>query len=380
MRLPRQKRLFGIVVRPELEERLQILAEDSRFDLAGSCAKDPLGRGRKRGTFGRWIYPVVLPNGRRMSLFRILLSNVCVNDCAYCPLRSDENPLRVSLRPEELARGFMSYWRRGLVQGLFLSSGVIKDADTTMELLLRTVSFLRKKEGFKGYIHLKIIPGASEAAVEKAAQLVDALSLNLEAPNEKSFQRLTRRKRFEEVLKLTYYLSKLKSQKGFSHTTQLVVGAAGERDAEIIRTTQTLYQNFNLNRVYFSAYQPGCGRPGLPGEKISRCFDLRTREHRLYQVDFLLRKYGFKAEEIPLQEGFLPLEIDPKTAWAQSHPEFFPVNVNMASYWELLRVPGIGPKGARLILEARKYGRLRDLDHIFPNTKLLAKARPYIVF
>jgi len=367
-------------VRPELEERLQILAEDSRFDLAGSCAKDPFGRGRRRGTFGRWVYPVVLPNGRRMSLFRTLLSNVCVNDCGYCPLRAEKDPQRVSLSPEELARAFMSYWRKGLVQGLFLSSGVVRDPDTTMELLLRTARFLREKEAFKGYIHLKVIPGASEAAVEEAARLADALSLNLETPDKKSFARLSQRKRFEEVSRLTRYLARLKEQVGFSHTTQLVVGAAGERDAEIIRATEALYRRLKLNRVYFSAYQPGCGRPELPGEELARRVDLRTREHRLYQVDFLLRKYGFRAEEIPLRAGFLPLETDPKTAWAKAHPEFFPVDVNRASYWELLRVPGIGPTIARRILEARKTGRLRSLDHLFPNQKLLAKALPYVVF
>ncbi|NPB09310.1 MAG: hypothetical protein GXO17_03055, partial [Thermodesulfobacteria bacterium] len=196
MRLPRQRKLFGIVVRPDLEERLQILSEDSRFDLAGSCAKDPFGRGRRRGSFGRWVYPVVLPSGRRMTLFRTLLSNVCVNDCAYCPLRLDQDPPRTSLSPEELARAFMAYLRRGLVQGLFLSSGVIRDPDTTMELLLRVVRFLREKEGFRGYVHLKVIPGASEAAVGEAATLADALSLNLEAPQKGYFARLSRRKRF----------------------------------------------------------------------------------------------------------------------------------------------------------------------------------------
>ncbi len=379
MRL-RQKRLFGIVVRPGLEERLEILSEDSRFDLAGSCAKDPFGRGRKRGSFGRWVYPVVLPGGRRMSLFRTLLSNVCVNDCAYCPLRADEDPRRVSLQPEELARAFMSYWRRGLVQGLFLSSGVVKDPDTTMELLLRTARYLRRREGFRGYIHLKVIPGASEAAVEEAARLADALSVNLEAPDRKSFSRLSQKKCFEKMIRLTRYLSHLKAELGFSQTTQLVVGAAGERDAEIIRTTEALYRKLKLNRVYFSAYQPGCGRPDLPGEELARRVDLRTREHRLYQVDFLLRKYGFSACEIPLRNGFLPLETDPKTAWAKTHPEFFPVDVNRASYQELLRVPGIGPTIARRIIEARKNGRLQDLSRLFPNQKLLAKASAYVVF
>ena len=379
MRL-RQKRLFGIIVRPDLEERLEILSEDSRFDLAGSCAKDPLGRGRKRGNFGRWVYPVVLPDGRRMNLFRILLSNVCLNDCAYCPLRVDEDSRRVSLSPRELARAFIAYWRKGLVQGLFLSSGVVKDPDTTMKLLIKAAQYLRQKEKFYGYIHLKVIPGASEAAVEEAARLASALSLNLEAPDARSFVRLSQRKSYENIISLTSYLSRLKSQKKFSHTTQLVVGAAGERDAEIIRTTEVLYKRFGLNRVYFAAYQPGFGRPHLPGEKIARKIDLRTREHRLYQVDFLLRKYGFRAAEIPLKDGFLSLEEDPKTLWARAHPEFFPLHLKKASYHELLRVPGIGPVTAQRIIRARKEGVLIDFSKIFPNQKLLARALPYLVW
>ncbi len=379
MPVPRQKRLFGILTKPSLEERLELLSEDSRFDLAGSCAKDPQGRGRRRGSFGRWVYPVVLPSGRRMTLFRTLLSNVCVNDCAYCPLRADQDPRRVSLSPEELVRAFSAYWRRGLVQGLFLSSGVIKDPETTMELLIRAARLLREKEGFRGYLHLKVIPGASQAAVEEAAQLADALSLNLEAPQKDYFSLLSQRKRFEDVVSLTRYLANLKPRFGFSHTTQLVVGAAGENDEAIIRTTQALYRRLKLNRVYFSAYQPGCGRPDLPGESLARRVDLRTREHRLYQVDFLLRRYGFRAEEIPLVNGFLALDQDPKTAWAKAHPEFFPVNVNRASYEELLRVPGIGPTLAKRIIQARRERKLRSLSGLGPE-HLLKKAQTYVCF
>jgi predicted DNA-binding helix-hairpin-helix protein len=273
----------------------------------------------------------------------------------------------------------MSYWRQKLVQGLFLSSGVVKDPDTTMELLLQTARILREKEGFGGYLHLKVIPGASKAAVEEAARLADALSLNLEAPKKQYFTLLSQRKRFEDLITLSRYLAQLKESFKFSHTTQLVVGAAGESDEDLIRITEALYHKLGLNRVYFSAYQPGCGRPELPGETLARRLDLRTREHRLYQVDFLLRRYGFKAQEIPLVNGFLDLEIDPKTAWARAHPEFFPVNVNRASYEELLRVPGIGPTLAKRILKLRRERRLRDLSGLGPES-FISRARPYVSY
>lgn len=384
-----QKGLFpsgpGVIIRPDLEKRLFILSEDAKYDLAGSCAKDPSGRGRKRGALGRWIYPVTLPNGRKTTLFRTLLTNVCVNDCAYCPLRAERDPRRVSLSPEELARTFMTYLRKGLVHGLFLSSGVVKDPDNTMELLIRTARLLREREGFRGYLHLKIIPGASEAALEEAARLADALSLNLETSGEENFQRLSRRKRYQDLLALTRKIAHLKARerqtgRRLSHTTQLVVGAAGERDVEILTMVEALYRRLGLNRVYFSAYQPGLGRPDLPGERLARRINLLLREHRLYQVDFLIRKYGFSVAEIPLKAGFLPLEVDPKEAWARAHPEFFPVNVNRASYEELLRVPGIGPTLARRIITRRREAKLRSLEGLTHQQALLRKAAPYICF
>ncbi len=383
----RQASLFGqspgLVLRPDLSRRLKLLTEGSRFDLAGSCAKDPLGRGRRRGPLGRWLYPVTLPNGRRMTLLRTLLSSVCFNDCAYCPLRVDTDPPRASLTPEELVRVFMGLYRRGLVQGLFLSTGVFASPDVTMERLIACAQILREKEGFTGYIHLKVIPGASREAIATAARYASALSLNIEVPGETYLSRLSRKKDFRRhLLEGLAEIARLKERLGrpLSQTTQFIVGASGEDDAAIIRTTELLYRKFRLNRVYFSAYQPGFGRGDLPGEKEARRGDLRTREHRLYQVDFLLRKYGFRAAEIPLEKGRLPLDTDPKELWARAHPEFFPVDLHKASYWELLRVPGIGPTVAKRILAARRETRIRNLENFFPNQKLLAKALPYVVF
>jgi len=383
----RQGSLFekapAVKVAPDTYQKLSLLAQDSRFDLAGSCAKDSRGRGRRRGPLGRWIYPVVLPQGQRMTLFRTLLSNVCFNDCAYCPLRAEEDPPRVSLRPEEVAQAFMAYFRQGWVHGLFLSSGVIGTPDLTMELLIKTAEILRRKEGFRGYIHLKVIPGASPGSVEEAARWADALSLNIEAPGEKWLKKLSQKKSAEEILQGIKFIAHLRQKNPkykLSQTTQFVIGAAGETDAELIRYTEALYQRLGLNRVYFSAYQPGCGKNDLPGEILARQQDLLTREHRLYQVDFLLRKYGFSAREIPLQDGFLPLDKDPKEAWAEAHPEYFPVNVNQASYNELLRVPGIGPTLAKRILQRRREAKLRSLDGLLPQRKLLAKASRYVIF
>ncbi|WP_457755790.1 radical SAM protein [Thermodesulfatator indicus] len=378
----RQASLFekapAIKIKPDFRERLSLLSRDSRFDLAGSCAKDALGQGRKRGPLGRWLYPVVLPNGRRMTLFRTLLSNQCYSDCAYCPLRQERDFPRLSLKPEEIAEAFISLWRRKIVHGLFLSSAIFAHPDRVMEKFIAVARILREKEGFGGYIHLKVIPGASEAAIEAAAKLANALSLNIEASAPKRLACLSRTKKFEKIWQGLSQIKKLKENFSFSQTTQFIVGAAGETDAEIIWQTEKLYRQLKLNRVYFSAYQPGLGREDLPGEHLARQNNFFLREHRLYQVDFLLRKYGFSAKEIPLKDGFLTLEKDPKELWAESNPQFFPVDVNRASYRELLRVPGIGPTIARRILEARKEGRLKDISSFFPNNKLFRKAFPYI--
>ncbi|OAG27976.1 radical SAM protein [Thermodesulfatator autotrophicus] len=379
----RQASLFekapAVKISPDFRKRLSLLSQDSRFDLAGSCAKDPLGQGRKRGPLGRWLYPVVLPNGRRMTLFRTLLSNQCFSDCAYCPLRQERDFLRLSLRPEEIADAFMSLWRRKIVHGLFLSSAIFAHPDKVMEEFITVARILREKEGFGGYIHLKVVPGASEAAIETAAKFANALSLNVETSSPERLAQLSQAKKFEKIWQGMNQLKKLKERFLFSQTTQFIVGAAGETDAEIILQTERLYRQLKLNRVYFSAYQPGLGKQDLPGEFLARQNNFLLREHRLYQVDFLLRKYGFSAREIPLKNGFLPLEKDPKELWAESHPEFFPVNINKASYKELLRVPGIGPTIARRILEARKESYLKNISVLFPNKKLFQKALPYIV-
>ena len=309
-------------------EKLAILSRDSQYDLACACAtgKD---EHRRRSKDDKWIYPVILPNGGTTYLFKTLLSNVCKNDCAYCPLRAQAHANRCSLTPEELARTFFAYYRSRRVSGLFLSSGVVLDPDTTMERINRTALLLRKAQ-FKGYIHLKIIPGASDAAIGHSLSLASAVSLNIETPGENNFKYLSTTKNYlRDILRPIELISRLTGKgaryNGVKQTTQFVVGAAKETDREIIRYTSKLYKELGLSRVYFSAYQRGAGSSDLPGEHASLSNGgLLTREHRLYQVDWLMRKYGFKSDEIPLESnGNLSLELDPKEMWARMHPDFF---------------------------------------------------------
>lgn len=371
---------------PSTSEKLQILSQDSRYDLACACATSPEEH-RKRSEDGKWIYPVVLPNGGTTYLLKTLLSNACTNDCAYCPLRADAEAQRCSLSPEEVAREFFGYYRARKVSGLFLTSGVTGSPDATMERINRTAQILRQRQ-FKGYIHLKIIPGASEGAIRHALSLATTVSLNIETAGEKNFRHLSRRKDYvRDILKPLELISRLTAKggayEGVKQTTQFVVGASTETDGDIIRYSSKLYRELHMNRVYFSAYQRGAGASGLPGEhaSVSRT-DLLTREHRLYQVDWLMRKYGFRGDEIPLSaDGNLSLDVDPKEMWARAHPEFFPVNVNRDREERLLRVPGLGQVMVDRILSLRRTGgRLNTLEDIGRRSKLLDKARLYISF
>lgn len=364
-------------------EKLRILANDSKYDLACACATRA-DEHRRRSASNQWIYPVIIPGGGRTYLFKTLLSNKCVNDCIYCPLRAVSNTVRCSLTPEALAKAFLSYVALGKVSGLFLSSAVDAGPDASMERINRTALLLRRQQ-FRGYIHLKIIPGASEAAIRQSLALASAVSLNIEAPGENNFKRLCTSKDYtRDVLRPIRLISSLTAPgtglQRVKHTTQFVVGAAQETDREIIDYSWKLYKEMQLDRVYFSAYQRV---GGLEAQEDSRPGngDLLTREHRLYQVDFLIRKYGFKAQEIPLDaHGNLSLKVDPKEAWARKHPEFFPVNVNTADKFRLLRVPGVGQVLADRIIQLRQNTKIRAMRDIGPASKLLQKAGNYIVF
>ncbi|MBN2210727.1 MAG: radical SAM protein, partial [Sedimentisphaerales bacterium] len=355
-------------------QKLNILASASRFDLACACksADEP---GRVRGDGGQWIYPAALPNGRKVMLLKTLQTNACENDCTYCPFNRSRNLARYNLSPNELAEMFMRLRQAKLVTGLFLSSGVAAGPDNTMSRMLDTVTILRRQRNFRGFIHLKIVPGASDNAIEQAVLMATRVSVNIEAPNAERLARLSSRKNFHQGIidtmrKINHFRHVL-NRPHCSQTTQFVVGAAQESDREIVLATSRLYESCDMERVYFSAYQdPERETPirqqmlfkDLPPELEKGPIEHFVREHRLYQVDFLFRRYGFRRDEITFDEqGNLPLHTDPKRLWADSHPEFFPVSVNRASQEELLRVPGFGPLSVKKILQARKETKIRKI-------------------
>jgi len=367
-------------------EKLKLLAHDSQYDLACACGTNKLDR-RKRGDDGKWLYPVTLPQGGTSVIMKTLLSNVCANDCKYCPLRSKTNVQRCSLHPEEVAKVFMDYIARKKVFGLFLSSGVINNPDFTMDRLNAVARILRYKHKFKGYIHLKVIPGASDAAIENSLSLASAVSLNIETPGESHFKLLSEKKNYnKDIIRPLKLLGKLTS-KGMKYsrvkiTSQFIVGASDESDKEIVNYMSGMYDRLNFNSLYFSSYQKGLGDESIPGENNFQLTanQIFTREHRLYQVDFLLRKYGFSKEDIICDNnGNLNLEIDPKQIWANNHPEFFPVRINSADKFTLLRVPGLGTIYVNRILKFRKTGRITSLANLKIKGKLLEKIKKYAI-
>jgi putative DNA modification/repair radical SAM protein len=360
-------------------EKVEILGRSAQYDLCGeACGTDAA---RKKDDLGRWIYPAVLPDGKRVSILKILQSNACQKDCYYCANRASRAFRRISFAPEELARAFDQMHRKGLVKGLFLSSGICGEARRAMDQMIATVELVRKKYAFPGYVHLKILPGASFAHVEQAVQLATRVSVNLEAPNAGRLVRIAPRKDF-----IANLLQPMRWAKGLieasggrlvsaGQTTQFVVGAAGESDREILMTTARLYKEMRLARAYFSAFQPVIDTP-LEGHSPTP----PLREHRLYQSDWLLRQYGFAFQDLIFDEaGNLPHKADPKMMWAQVHPECFPVEVNRASREELLRVPGIGPRSVARILRLRRQGTLRTLADLKKIGAVASRAAPFIL-
>ncbi len=378
--------MSSIFVQPDCQRKLEILSADAQYDLACACGSRQ-GEHRVQGSQGKWVYPVTLPSGGTSVLLKTLLSNVCSNDCKYCPLRMDRDLRRCTLTNQEVVDTFLDYYGRREVFGLFLSSGVIGTPDATMQRLTDIARILRRRHQFRGYIHLKILPGCSPAAVEEAVSLASSVSLNIETPGESFLSALSSRKDFlrdiiEPIKQISRLTAKGSRYHRVKHTTQFIVGAAGEADNQIVRYMGGLYQRLGLDRVYFSAYQRGLGSPELPGEQARvEPQQVFAREHRLYQVDFLMRRYGFREEEIPFEEGGrLSLEVDPKMAWAQRHPEFFPVNANTAPKWDLLRVPGLGPETVSKILTRRKERRIRSIEDFARPTALTRRAESYLVF
>lgn len=371
----------------ETIEKLRTLSAASQYDLACACGTQK-DEHRVRGADGTWLYPVVMPNGGRTVLLKTLLSNACTNDCRYCPLRTGANIPRCTLSPEEIVNVFLSYLRRKKVFGLFLSSGVTGTADAAMERINAAARILRDRHEFRGYIHLKIIPGASDAAVEEAVSLASAVSLNVETPSRTRFEKLTAKKDYDQdILRPLKLMSRLTARGSrFSRvkcTTQFVVGASDETDREIVSSMFDLYKGLRFKRIYFSAYQRGLGSPEIPGEQRcpSRPEEPFLREHRLYQADFLMRKYGFGHEDFLFSgQDNLNLDRDPKQVWADAHPEFFPVCINRAEREVLLRVPGIGPETASRIVKQRTIRRLTSPEDLGVRGKRSAEIRQYAFF
>ena len=362
--------------------RLKLLTDQMHLEPAEEQKPVCFTPKQKRETF---IHPAILPNGKSIKLLKTLLTSACERDCYYCPFRSGRDFRRATFKPEEFASLFMNLHRVGAAEGIFLSSGVAGGGIRTQDKLLDTADILRNKLGFRGYLHLKMMPGAEKSQVERAMQLANRISVNLEAPNSERLIRLAPHKVFmEELLQPLKWVDEIRhsqpAYKGWngrwpSTVTQYVVGGSDESDLELLTTTSWLHRNVHLGRAYFSAFSPIRDTPlenKAPTDPL--------REHRLYQASFLLRDYGFDLEELPFTgNGNLPLPTDPKLAWAQVNLNEHPLEINRAERDELLRVPGIGPKGANEILRARRIGKLRDLSMLKKLGIVAERAAPYIL-
>jgi len=323
------------------------------------------------------IYPAVGERGGCVNLFKVLQTNLCENNCLYCANRKDRDCPRVEFTPRELASLFLEYYRKGWVKGLFLSSAISVSPNATQEKMLETLKILRQRYNYRGYIHCKILPGVDTNLIEAAGKLADRLSVNLEAPNQKALSKLTFDKNFQRDLldglkKIAFFDGKQPLKGGV--TTQLVVGATDELDKEILFLSQNLYRSYSLRRVYYSAFSPV---EDTPLESLRPCPPLR--EFRLYQADFLLRKYNFSAEELIFdKKGNLYLDKDPKLVWALTNMDRFPIEVNKASFEELIRVPGIGRISARRILEVRRSTKLKELEQLKKLGVVTKRARSFV--
>ena len=359
-------------------EKLTILTDAAKYDAA--CTSSGVKRGFRKGMIGCTSSAVAgcchtfSADGRCVTLLKVLLTNCCVYDCKYCVNRRSNDTRRAMFTPEELANLTIQFYRRNYIEGLFLSSGVFRSPDYTTELMIRALSILRNQYRFNGYIHAKAIPGTSPELVERLGYLADRLSVNIELPSEAGLKTLAPDKTKKAILapmgqirnRVTANkeeLVKYRHAPKFApagQSTQLIVGATQDSDFHILRLTQGLYDQYRLKRVFYSAYVPVVENALLPSKDVKPPL---LREHRLYQADWLLRFYGFRAEEL-LDEttpDFNP-QVDPKCSWALAHLDFFPVEVNTADYETLLRVPGVGVTSAKRILVSRRAGRLRIDD------------------
>lgn len=372
----------------ELAQKLEILADAAKYDVA--CTSSGIERDSQKGQLGNTtcagICHSFAADGRCITLLKVLQTNVCVYDCVYCVNRCSNEISRAAFRPRELADLTIGFYRRNYIEGLFLSSGVIKNPDYTSELMAETLKILRHEYGFRGYIHAKGVPGTSPELLNELGLLADRMSVNMELPSQASLQKLAPEKNKQNILapmkqikehiaedkdtralvrKDTYYLSKgrpAKKNRAFvpaGQSTQMIIGATPENDYHILNLSSSLYRNLDLKRVFFSAYLPVNSDDLLPANDAIQL----NREHRLYQADWLMRFYRFDVNEIiDEKHPFLDPELDPKANWALNNLDRFPVEVNTTSYEMLMRVPGIGIKGAQAIIKARKSTTLRERE------------------
>lgn len=370
----------------DIADKLEILADAAKYDVA--CTSSGIDRNAQKGKMGNTLAAGIChsfsADGRCITLLKVLMTNVCVYDCAYCINRTSNETPRAAFKPRELADLTIAFYRRNYTEGLFLSSGVIRNPDYTTELMISTLSILRFEYGFRGYIHAKAVPGTSPELINALGHLADRMSVNMELPSQASLRLLAPDKSKQNILapmrqikqsiaedkdtraimrKETTYLSQVrpkKKERAFvpaGQSTQMIIGATPESDFQILNLSAALYRSLSLKRVFFSAYLPVNKDARLPSNDAVQL----NREHRLYQADWLLRFYRFDVTEI-IDEAhpFLDPELDPKANWALNHLDFFPIEVNNAPLDSLLRVPGIGVRGAKLIVKARRSAALGE--------------------
>ncbi len=374
----------------DLKQKLSILADAAKYDA--SCASSGAGKRDSRGgkgvgsTEGMGICHAYTPDGRCVSLLKILLTNYCIYDCAYCVNRVSSNTPRARFKVQEVVDLTLGFYKRNYIEGLFLSSGIIRDSDYTMEAMVAVAKALRADHDFRGYIHLKLIPEASVELTNQAALYADRVSINVELPREESLATFAPEKdagvirKAMGAVRLGIEAGKEPARKTkppkyapAGQSTQMIIGADGARDGEILARSNTLYGNYGLRRVYYSAFSPIPDvAKSLPAQRPPL-----MREHRLYQADWLMRFYGFETAEIIAPGEDLDLTIDPKLAWALRHREDFPVDVNTASREQLLRVPGLGTRSVDRMIAARKLTRL-SLADVKRLARNLEKLKPFV--
>ena len=368
----------------DIQGKLNLLSDAAGFDVdesaqvaACTAAGQPMPNGHAVTVAAQHIQPLVRSDGRRVPVLKVLQTSACAKDCYYCPFRAGRDFRRGAFKPEELAQATDQLYRAGRVQGLFLSSGIVGRGEYSQEQIVKTAELLRGKYGFRGYLHLKLMPNSSAAAVERTMQLADRVSVNLEAPTVDALHRLSGTKDLDGLLQPLRLAHQLAPQVGrrVSRVTQFVVGPGGESDRDLLTRTDQLYRQWGLARAYYSAFRPVSDTP-LDGLTATP----PQREHHLYQSDFLVRQYGYAVEELPFDgQGNLPLDRDPKVVWAEQRPDLFPIEVNRASREWLLRVPGIGPKAADRLLAARRVRRVREVADLAKLGVAVNRALPYIL-